>query len=119
MTTPTSMSGFFEGARLELIWRYAYRPEFVPLLVDYLGAQPGTRILDAGCGSGFLSRLLARTLDGVQIVGLDADEKMLALAHQMVEREGLAAQVELRSGDAYQIPFPDDAFDLVTSQTLL
>lgn len=124
MTTPTPVSGFFEGERLELAWRYAYRPEFVPLLLEYLGARPGTRILDVGCGSGFLSRLLARSLEGVQVVGLDADEKMLDLARQMLarekrERKGLAAQVDLRPGDAYQIPFPDDTFDLVTSQTVL
>ena len=116
---PTTVSGFFEGERLELTWRYAYRPEFVPLLLEYLGARPGTRILDVGCGSGFLSRLLARNLDNVQIVGLDADEKMLDLARQMLEREDLVSQVELRKGDAYQIPYPDDAFDLVTSQSML
>jgi ubiquinone/menaquinone biosynthesis C-methylase UbiE len=119
MTMPTPVSGFFEGERLELTWRYAYRSEFIPLLLDYLGAQPGTRILDVGCGSGFLARLLARNLDNVQVVGLDADEKMLGLARQMLEREDLVTKVELRDGDAFRIPFPDDAFDLVTSQSML
>ena len=113
------VTGFFEGERLELTWRYAYRSEFVPLLMDYLGARPGMRILDVGCGTGFLARLLAQTLDDVQVVGLDADEKMLDLARQMLAREGLAGRVELRQGDAYQLPFPDETFDLVTSQTLL
>ncbi len=64
--------------------------------MEYLGAQRGTRILDADCGSGFVSRLLARTLTGMQVAALDADEKMLTLARQMLEREGLTAQVELR-----------------------
>jgi len=116
---PTPVTGFFEGERMELTWRYAYRPEFTPLLMDYLGARPGMRILDVGCGTGFLARLLVRTLSDVQVVGLEADEKILDLAHQMLEHEGLADQVELRQGDAYQISFPDGAFDLVTSQTLL
>jgi ubiquinone/menaquinone biosynthesis C-methylase UbiE len=116
---PATVTGFFEGERLELTWRYAYRPEFVPLLMDYLGARPGMRILDVGCGTGFLARLLAQTLNAVQVVGLDADEKMLDLAHQMLEGERLTGQVELRQGDAYQLPFPDETFDLVTSQTLL
>lgn len=104
---------------MELTWRYAYQPEFVPLLMDYLGVRPGMRILDVGCGSGFLSRTLARTLDDVQVVGLDVDEKLLDLAHQMLGREGLIDRVELRQGNAYQIPYPDETFDLVTSQTLL
>lgn len=116
---PPPVTGFFEGERLELTWRYAYRPEFIPLLMDYLGARPGMSILDTGCGTGFLARLLARTLAGVQVVGLEVDEKMLALAHQMLEREGLTTQVELREGDAYQIPYPDETFDLATSHSLL
>lgn len=117
--SPTPVPGFFEGEHLELIWRYAYQPEFVPRLMEYLGARPGMRILEVGCGTGFLARLLARTLEDVQMVGLDADAKMLDLAHRMLEREGLAGQVGLHQGDAYQLPFPDETFDLVTSQTLL
>jgi len=115
----TPVTSYFEGERLELSWRYAYRPEFVPLLMEYLGARPGMRIMDVGCGSGFLARLLARSLDDVQVVGLDVDEKMLGLARQMLEQEGLTDQVELRKGNAYELPIPDGTFDLVTSQTLL
>lgn len=116
---PTPVTGYWEAESLELGWRHTYRPEFVPLLMDYLGAGPGMRILDVGCGTGFLARLLARTLDDVQVVGLDADEKMLDLARHMLEREGLTDRVELQQGDAYQLPFSDETFDLVTSQTLL
>lgn len=116
---PTPVTGYFEGERLELSWRYAYRPEFIPLLMDYLGARPGIRILDTGCGTGFLARLLARTLDQVQVVGLESDAKLLGLAGQMLEEEGLSTQVALRQGNAYQIPYPDETFDLATSQTLL
>ena len=35
----TPVDGYFKGENLELTWRYAYRPEFVPLLLDYLGVQ--------------------------------------------------------------------------------
>jgi ubiquinone/menaquinone biosynthesis C-methylase UbiE len=117
--SPTPVTGYFEGERLELNWRYAYRPEFVPLLIDYLGAQSDTHILDVGCGTGFLARLLAHTLDSCQVVGLEADEALLNLGRQMVDKEGLADQVTLKHGDAYQIPFPADSFDMVTSHTLL
>ena len=115
----TPVGGYFEGERLELIWRFAYPREYIPLLMDYLGARPGMRILESGCGSGFLSRLLARTLADVRVVGVDADEKMLDLGGEMLAREKLAGRVELRHGNAYQLPFPDETFDLVTSHTLL
>jgi ubiquinone/menaquinone biosynthesis C-methylase UbiE len=87
--------------------------------MDYLGARPGIRALDVGCGTGFLARLLARTLGDVQAVGLEADEKMLDLARHMLEREKLPHQVKVWQGDAYQLPFPDQTFDLVTSHTVL
>ena len=114
----TPVSGYFEGERLELVWRYAYRPEFAPLLMDYLGVRPGMRILDLGCGTGFLARFLAQTFKDSRVVGLDTDETLLNLGRQMLESSGLT-NVELRQGNAYQIPFPDETFDLVTSQTLL
>ena len=112
------LTDFFEGERLELTWRYAYRPEFVPLLMDYVGAQPGMHILEVGCGTGFLSRLMAQTLAGVRIVGLDPNETSLNLGRQLLERHKLT-NVELQPGAAYPIPFPDATFNLVTSQTLL
>jgi len=110
---------YFEGELLELIWRYAYKPEFVPLLMKYLGARPGISILEAGCGTGFLSRLLARSLDDVKVVGIEMDEVQLGLGRKMLERDGLSDRVQLREGNAYELPYPDMTFDLATSQTLL
>ena len=117
----TPVTDFFEGERLELMWRYAYRPEFIPLLLDYLGAQSGTSILDVGCGSGFLTRILAHNLDDAQIMGLDADKKMLDTARHMVERESpaSASPIKFRQGNTYHLPFTNNTFDLVTSHTLL
>ncbi len=117
--SPGPVTDYFEGEYLELSWRYLYRPEFIPLLLDYLNARPGMRILEAGCGTGVLTRLLARNLDDIQVVGFDGDGKMLALARQALEHESLNAQVQLCEADAYHIPYPDETFDLVTSQTLL
>ena len=76
-------------------------------------------ILEVGCGTGFLSRLIAKKVDDVHIVGLEKDEKTLKLGEEMVDRERLTKRITLRKGDAYEIPFPDASFDLVTSQTVL
>jgi len=112
-------TGYWRAEKLELGRRYAYRPEFVPLLLEYLGAKAGMRVLDVGCGTGFLACLLAEMLDDVEIIGVDADERLLEVARQRLEREGLAERVSLRQGDAYSLPFPDESFDLVTSHTLM
>lgn len=110
---------YFEGERLELLWRYAYSPEFIPLLLDYIGIKPGMHVLDVGCGSAFLSRLLAKHVDDIRVVGIEYDEELISIAQALVERDGLADKIEIRKGDAYDLPFPDETFDLVTSHTLL
>jgi SAM-dependent methyltransferase len=66
------------------------------------------RILDVGCGSGELTRVLREDSDAT-IVGLDADRSLLARA----DADGRVL------GDATRLPFRDDAFDLVVCQALL
>lgn len=113
------VEGYFEGERLELMWRYVYRPEFIPLLKTYIGVESGMNILDIGCGTGFFSRFLAKHVKNLRIVGLERDEKLIDIGQDMVAREGLINDVEIMKGDAYKLPFPDETFDMVTSQTLL
>lgn len=112
-------AGCFTGERMELVWRYAYRQEFIPLLLDYLGVRDGMRILDAGCGTAYLSRLLATHLSDVQIAGLDADAKMLRRGSDLLQRASLGEHIRLFCANGYDIPFPTDTFHLTTSQTFL
>jgi len=68
-----------------------------------------TRILDVGCGAGALTEVL-REESSATVVGVDADIRLLA---------GVEAADALVAGDATQLPFADDAFDLVVCQALL
>src|SRR6188508_3277987 len=47
-------------------------------LLDVLGEVAGLRVLDAGCGSGYLSRILAER--GAQVTGIDIAARLIALA---------------------------------------
>jgi ubiquinone/menaquinone biosynthesis C-methylase UbiE len=87
--------------------------------MDYVGASPNTKILEVGCGSGFLSRLMAQSLDGACVLGMDTDPDMLDVATQLIERDGLSERIQLSSGDTYRLPFADESFDLVTSHRVL
>lgn len=73
--------------------------------------QPGQRVLDVGCGTGILARTLAERVgpEG-EVVGLDINEGMLAVARQK------APKIEWRSGPAEALPFEDNSFDAVVSQ---
>jgi ubiquinone/menaquinone biosynthesis C-methylase UbiE len=52
-------------------------------------------------------------------VGLDASPGLLAVAAELIERDGVAGSVELRVGQAQALPFPDGAFDMVLAVTTL
>jgi SAM-dependent methyltransferase len=68
---------------------------------------PAGRILDIGCGTGYLTRLLPGT-----IVGVDASAEMLTLARaRMPEATFVQAEVP-------PLPFPDDGFDLAFSSNV-
>jgi len=69
------------------------------------GLPPGTRALDAGCGTGFnVQRLAAR---GFAVTGLEPAEGMRALAR--ANNPGLP----IVDGDIEALPFADEAFDVV------
>jgi len=79
-------------------------------LVD-LDLSNRTRILDVGCGTGELTRVLASEANAdAKVVGCDVDTQLLAVAHE---------HTPVVAGDACRLPFADDSFDLVVCQALL
>lgn len=74
--------------------------------------QPYKLLLDIGCGTGRLLELLAHELPQAQLTGLDLAPNMLQQA-----RERLDNQTTLVQGDAEQLPFADQTFDLVVSSS--
>jgi len=108
------------AARLELRGRaeseVAARDEYVRLLA----VVPGERVLDVGCGSGVLTRTLARQVaPGGRAVGLDTSSAMLKVARELADEAGLGGLVEFQVGDCRQLPFPDASFDAVVAATTL
>ncbi|TKT76905.1 class I SAM-dependent methyltransferase [Aquamicrobium sp. LC103] len=82
-----------------------------PATLALLGDVRGLNVLDAGCGSGILSEILARA--GAKVTGFDVTPEMIALARRRCA--GLA--VELHAGDLSR-PLDwiaDDSLDRVVS----
>jgi len=78
-------------------------------------AAPGARALDLCCGTGDIAFALARR--GAETTGLDFSEKMLEVAAKRNRTPDPGRQTpnpNFIQGDAQQIPFPDNSFDIVT-----
>ena len=72
------------------------------------------RVLDAGCGPGFFSVLLAGA--GHEVTGIDGSVRMLA--HARENAEALGVRPTLIEGDFGALDFPDGSFDLVISRNV-
>jgi len=79
---------------------------------------PGKCVLDVGCGVGRTPCILAKRY-GSRVVGVDLSPRMVEWSRQRAEHEGLAGTVEIRVADAQQLPFDDEMFDAVITESVL
>lgn len=77
--------------------------------------NPGTRVLEYGCGTGSLALDLAR--NGADVVGIDISSVALARARKRTKRAKLT--VEFVEMDAQALEFPDGSFDVVNGSGIL
>jgi ubiquinone/menaquinone biosynthesis C-methylase UbiE len=77
------------------------------------------KALDIGTGTGWLSIGFAQGLPGVHVVGLDLSDVVLELARENAQKSGVSSRVSFEKGDAQDMPFEDDTFDLVISSNTL
>ncbi|MHC5062364.1 MAG: class I SAM-dependent methyltransferase [Planctomycetota bacterium] len=89
--------------------------------VEAVQAAGGTqgRLLDIGTGPGEIPILLAQENPELQITAFDAAEEMLKLAEQQISAAGFSERIEVRQGDAKNMPFEAKSFDVVVSNTIL
>ncbi|MDX1646802.1 MAG: methyltransferase domain-containing protein [Longimicrobiales bacterium] len=107
-----------EPSPAELFHRFFGPSIFIPwtrVLLDHADPRPGERVLDLACGTGIVARRVARFVgpEG-EVAALDIDPDMLEVARSREDPVG--ASVEWTRGDAADLDFPDDSFDLVLCQ---
>lgn len=79
--------------------------------VQRLGIAPGAKVLDVACGTGNTAIPAARA--GAHVTGLDIAPNLLEKARQRAAAEQL--DIRFQEGDAEDLPFPDQSFDVVLS----
>ena len=72
----------------------------------------GARVLEAGCGVGAQTRILARRSPTAHFASVDVSAESLALARAAISRAGLT-NVEFQQADLFALPFADGSFDHV------
>lgn len=84
--------------------------------IEALQPPSGSRGLDAGCGIGSHTLLLAEAVGpGGHVTGLDLRPDFLTRAREIAEKSGLSKSVSFQEGDVRRIPFNDDTLDWVWS----
>jgi 2-polyprenyl-6-hydroxyphenyl methylase/3-demethylubiquinone-9 3-methyltransferase len=128
-TNPTSLANPVNNAVYDLLGERWYAAQDDPIallraetahrtpwIVDEIRArfdEAPVRVLDVGCGAGFLANALAAR--GFDVVGLDASAASLAVA----ARHDVTRSARYDVGDAYALPYANASFDVVCAMDFL
>jgi len=74
-------------------------------------------VLDVGCGAGQTACFFAKRL-GCRVMGVDIVERIVERSRERADAEGVADRTEFRVADAQSLPFEDDTFDAVITESV-
>jgi ubiquinone/menaquinone biosynthesis C-methylase UbiE len=96
------------------IYELLYKEEQINkynLILDYIKPELGSLVLDDGCGTGMLMRILSNP-----VVGVDISSKLLERAKRAGTEQNFKYIVQ---GDVEELPFRSSVFDIIFSITVL
>jgi SAM-dependent methyltransferase len=90
-----------------------YSAQLAPLFADFVGVEPGTHVLDVGCGPGGLTAELARRVGAAHVAGIDPSASLVEACRARLP------DADIKLGPAEQLPWADATFDSALSQLVL
>jgi ubiquinone/menaquinone biosynthesis C-methylase UbiE len=114
-TQPTrpSLEGLVEGEDLGFEILHPGGLDITQELAQLCGIKKDTSVLDAASGTGESACYLAEKI-GARVVGIDGSELMIERAREKAKQRNLS--IEFKKGDAHELPFEDDRFDVAISE---
>jgi len=100
---------YWDGERQYGYGGYRYDGRWRPIaerMAEHYGLKPGMRILDVGCGKGFLLYEFTQVVPGIEVAGID-------ISAYGIENAKPEVRAALTVGDAATLPYDDKSFDLV------
>lgn len=89
-------------------------------LIGTMAPRPGETILDVGCGSGALDRLVVQwTGQQNRITATDLNPFLMREAAVLAAEDGVDGMIDFRQANAETLPFPDNQFDCAFTVTVL
>lgn len=98
-----------EGIEHDVVGRRRYISRRIHNLLDLMGLTKGDLLLDIGSGVGI--GLLRLALQGFQVTGVDISSRMIRLAREKIEKNGLDSTVSFVVADAENLPFKENTFN--------
>lgn len=87
-------------------------------LLKTIGFTHGT-ILDVGCGFASVPIEIAKTFPDAKITGIDLGEPLLDIGQTLISNEALEKQITILKGDAQNLQYENDTFDVVINTFML
>jgi ubiquinone/menaquinone biosynthesis C-methylase UbiE len=84
----------------------------------HIPIAPNDCVLDVGCGSGSMTRLIGHSFPRAKVIGVDVRDQYLDFAEARARDEDLH-NVGFRRADVFELPFPDGTFNVVWAKYLL
>jgi len=91
--------------------------EATDVLVELCHIGQGSYVLDVGCGAGATAVYLIKQ-HGCRVAGVDILPRMIDRARETARREGVEDRTEFRVADAQELPFDDETFDAVITESV-
>ncbi|MGD8455870.1 MAG: class I SAM-dependent methyltransferase [Anaerolineales bacterium] len=108
---------FFDFAAEVGLTKHIGGVEATDSLIDLCHITPDSYILDVGCGAGLTPVYIVKKV-GCKVVGVDIMPKMVERSKEAARREGVSDLTEFKVADAQDLPFEDNIFDAVITESV-